>query len=299
MNKNKIKYYLYKFLPQNLYLKIIYKWYHKKSLNIKNPQRYTEKLFLLKIKNGIGNTLPLIQKVYDKYTAREYITEKGFGNHIPRLYGVYKDSNDIIFEDLPDKYVLKVSQANGFNFVNNGVSVDEQSLKDKFNIWLKEARDTKKMKEKYKEEHYYFNGQAVIICEEFLSKKNNIPCDELLFFCFNGEPKIISHELDIVDSSGNVKKDFGRNTYDLDWNLLSINMGRKYDKDRIIEKPKNLEELIEIAKRLSEPFKFARVDFFLNENTFYIGEITFIPQGASCPITPDEFDDMLGKWLDI
>lgn len=299
MSKNKIKYLLYKLLPLRIYLKVIYFWYHGKILNLSDPSNYTEKLFWLKIYNGLPENVNLIRKVYDKYTAREYIKEKGYEENLPELYGTFNNANDIEFSSLPDKYVIKISQSNGFNFVNNGFKIDELEIKNKINSWLEYSKNLREMVKKYKEEQYYYDGNARILCEEYLSDQDGNPCQELLVFCFNGEPRLISGEVNYVDEKGNVKKEFNRNTYDIEWNFIPVNMGRERDDSTDISKPNCLDEIIECSRKLSKDFVFARVDFYLLDESFYIGEITFIPQGASKRIEPAKYDKIFGEWLDL
>lgn len=44
-----------------------------------------------------------------------------------------------------------------------------------------------------------------------------------------------------------------------------------------VEKPKVIDEIIEISERLGILFKFVRVDFYLIDDKFYLGELTFTP----------------------
>ena len=288
---------MYKLLPLDTYLKMVYKKHHKKTLNIKNPKRYTEKLFWLKKYNG--TKLDLIQRVYDKYRARDYISEKGYGTYLPTLYSVHSSADEIDFSKLPNKYVIKISQSNGYNFINNGFDIDENAVKKKVASWLSLAKDLKYAKRRFKEESYYFDGNAIIMCEEYLCKENGSPCDEYVVFCFNGKPKLISVELDYTNSDGSIKKEFTRNTYDTDWNIVPVNMGRPFDASKVVEKPKFLDTILEISSALSSEFLFARVDFYDRGDRLFIGEITFIPQGGGGRITPEHYDDLLGSWLKI
>ena len=48
--------------------------------------------------------------------------------------------------------------------------------------------------------------------------------------------------------------------------------------DKDIEKPDNLEKMFDLAEKLSQGFKFVRVDLYrLNDGTIYFGEMTFGP----------------------
>jgi len=297
MNKDYLKYLAYKALPLESYLKLMYKWYHGGRLDFDNPKRYSEKLFWLKKYNG-ENNLALIRKCYDKYRVREYMQEKGLIEHMPELYGVYNSPDEIDFSKFPTKYVIKISQSCGFNYINNGnVDIDEERIKQELLVWLNMAKDKTAMKKAYKDEHYYFDGNAVIICEEYLECKNGSPCVDMGVFCFNGEPMFACYDIDAIDENGFRKKSYYRNTYTPDWELIPVDLGRKRNEGIFVEKPKNFDKMIEISKIISKDFPFVRVDLYNRDGQIFLGEITFIPQGASQKILPIEFDYKFGEYL--
>ena len=57
------------------------------------------------------------------------------------------------------------------------------------------------------------------------------------------------------------------------WTNLKVTAGNLDIKD--YEKPKNLENLLEIAKKLSEDFSYIRVDLYNINEKIYFGELTF------------------------
>ena len=54
-----------------------------------------------------------------------------------------------------------------------------------------------------------------------------------------------------------------------------------------------------IAKKLSEPFPFCRVDLYNIDGSVYFGEITFYHGGGCNSIEPEEWDYRLGSWINI
>ena len=69
---------LLSFIPDKLMLKIQYRIKLGRKLNLKNPQRFTEKLqwYKLNCKN------PLMIKCVDKYDVRDYVKEQRFRKYI-------------------------------------------------------------------------------------------------------------------------------------------------------------------------------------------------------------------------
>ena len=62
---------------------------------------------------------------------------------------------------------------------------------------------------------------------------------------------------------------------------------------KAIEKPECLDELLEYAHILSEPFRHARVDFYITDRITF-GEITFTNGAGFDKFSSYEFDRMMG-----
>src|SRR5690625_848513 len=74
-------------------------------LNLKKPKTFNEKINWLKL-NYRNELMP---KCADKYKVRNYITDNGYGELLPKLLWHGFDARDIPFEDLPSKFVIKVT----------------------------------------------------------------------------------------------------------------------------------------------------------------------------------------------
>ena len=144
-------------------------------------------------------------------------------------------------------------------------------------------------------EYQYLNIKPMIICEEFISDNGNIPMDYKIY-CFNGEPDVIL-----------VCKDrFSKNThrasylfFDQEWNFLPLNKGDENISNPNIKKPKNLDEMICIARCLSKDFIFARIDLYNIDGKIYFGEITLSPNSGFDPDIKEGTDLEFGKKLSI
>ena len=60
-----------------------------------------------------------------------------------------------------------------------------------------------------------------------------------------------------------------------------------------------LDEMLEMARTLSEPFPHARVDLYCIQKKIWFGEITFFPATGMQPFDPFEYDLLFGSWLDL
>lgn len=294
--KGAIKTALYKCLPEDAYLKTVYRHYHGRKLNLKNPVFLTEKLFWLK-KNNPKIYGDLIQRIYDKYTVRDYLKEKIGEKYLTKLYGVYDSPSEINFKALPEKYVLKVTQSCGYNIINDGTKlVNESEIRNKLQEWISIVNSPDSAKSISREENYYFNGKAKIICEEYLEDKDGKGAMDVDFWCINGTPVFYEVFFDFfVDGEKN--QECFKNAYDINGNLLNVQTGRHNNKELKQPHYDNFEEMVSVAQTLSKDFAFMRVDLYNVDGRIVVGELTPIPMGGAGKITPESFDKKMGDLL--
>ena len=235
------------FLPNRIMLKIQYRIKLGRKLNLKSPQRFTEKLQVYKC-NYKNKKL---HRCVDKYAVREYVKEKGLESNLVKIYGIYDKFKDIDFNTLPQKFVMKSTNGGGGNqviIVKDKEKLDLKQLKKKTKQW------TRKTNYRFGgREFAYHNIKGRILIEELLEDEVK-PINDYKFFCFEGIPKYVVVDLDRFVNHK-------RNIYDIKWNHLFINTDKKY-KDNQIEKPINFDEMLEISKKLSKGFPFVRVDLY-------------------------------------
>lgn len=286
-----IKYYLERILvkwaaliPDYIYLKLKYKLRFGTWPNFKRPQSFNEKLNWLKLYNRRTE----YTKMVDKYAVKEYVSSVLDEECIIPTLGIWNSPNDIDFNLLPNKFVLKTTHGGG------GVGIVICRDKKTFNVQkAKSILQTSLNSCIYRtlKEWPYKNVPHKIIAEQYIEDKKYGELRDYKFFCFNGEVKFC-------------KVDFGRfvehhaNYYDPDWNLLPF--GEKQfppQKDTIIEKPKNFELMKLYASKLSQNIPFIRVDLYNVNGHIYFGEITFYPASGFGEFEPTEWDHEIGKWL--
>lgn len=61
--------------------------------------------------------------------------------------------------------------------------------------------------------------------------------------------------------------------------------------------PENIYNIITIAEKLSEGFKFLREDLYNIKGKIYFGELTFYPASGMLLFVPEEWDEKLGSLL--
>ncbi len=251
------------------------------SLNLKEPKTFNEKLQWLKLYYWAGE--PKAVQCADKYAVRSHIESVGKKEILNDILFVWDDANEIDWEALPEKFVLKCNHGCGYNIICKDKSVlDEREIKRILRRWIREDFS------KFNEEPHYAKIDRKIICEKFLEGdviNYNI-------YVFNGKAVFFSvagglgdgadEYLTYYNPDGTVA-DFKNKSYPVRASKLS-NL---------------LPEMIETAEHLAKDFPMVRVDLFDINGKIILSEMTFTPGGALIPFSSFEADRMLGEKLDI
>jgi len=269
------------FISDKCMIKLQYKIATGRKLSLKSPQRFTEKLQWYKLYHRD----PLMTQCADKYGVREYITSKGYEDILVPLYGVYDRSEDIDFENLPDRFVLKTTNGSHTNiFCDDKSKLDVEATRFTLNGWLN------KKAEKAGREWAYYDIKPKIICEKYLDKDENNDLVDYKFFCFNGEPYCL-----YVIIERFLKDGIKLGIFDLDFSQMPFVRSDIKGITTHVKKPNNFEKMINIAKDLSKDFPHARVDLYNIRGVIVFGEITFYDGSGYKGFVPDEFDYELGE----
>lgn len=277
------------FLPDAWMLKLQYRIVLKRSLNLKNPMRFTEKIQYYKAyyRN------PEMLRCADKYLVREYVQEKlGTEEYLNTLYQVCDNAGQIDFDSLPDKFVIKTTDGgNGDNIL---ICTDKKNLDRLKAIELINSWRNKKYYVLSREWAYRGAKKSKIIIEKYLESDENKDgsIDDYKFLCFDGK----FHYLWVdKNRNSNHKRGFWNNELHFLHDVKSDHP--TFDKD--IPLPANIHEMISIAEKLSHGFPFARIDLYNINGEIYFGEITFYPWSGYVQYTPDSFDYELGTCFNI
>ena len=274
---------LSKLVPDRLYLEHRYKKLMGKSLNLNPPVTYNEKLNWIKL----YDRNPFYVKLADKIAVRDYVKEKIGEEYLVPLLGIWDKAEDIDFDKLPTRFVLKCTH-------------DSESAiicKDKSKLDINRAR--KQLSKALGVNFYYYNREWVykdiprkIIAEEYLEDPIDKELRDFKIFCFNGVPKamFIATDRGIHET----KFDF----YDMEFNHLDFTQHYP-NSDKPVRKPQSFELMKQLAAKLSDGLRHVRVDFYEVEGRVYFGEITFFHHGGTTPFVPEKWDYIFGEWLDI
>lgn len=266
------------------YLKMFYRGSTSKKLNLDNPQSFNEKLQWLKLHDHN----PLYTRMVDKYESKIYFAEKIGEQYIIPTIGVYDNFDDINFDQLPDKFVLKTTHDSGGVIIcKDKKSFDVAEAQEKTSKWLKRNYFYSTREWPYK------NVKPRLIVEEYLDAMDSVGLVEYKIFCFNGKPGIV------LVCKGNAHGNGRSNDFfDIEFNHLPIKGTYPNSKDAI-PKPKEYDELLNLASKLSVGIPQVRVDFYVADGKIYIGETTFYHDAGCCLFDPPEWDMKFGQMIDL
>ena len=171
-------------------------------------------------------------------------------------------------------------------------------MKDKSKLDIAKAR--KKINHCLKHNYYwglrewpYKDMKPRIIAEQFMVDESGTELKDYKFFCFDGVVKCFKIDFDRATCHR-------ANYYDRKGTLLPFGECLcPPDYNKHLEQPSNIEEMFELAGKLSKGYPFLRVDLYNINSAIFFGELTFFPASGIGKFTSEEWDNTLGSWLDL
>lgn len=257
--------------------------------NLRNPQRFTEKLQCYKL----FYRDPIMKQCVDKYDVRRYIESLGLSSLLNECYGVFDNAEDVDFDKLPNQFVLKDTLGGGGNSViicKDKSKADLDEYRSRMCRWTKSS-----IGKSFGREWVYEGRKHRIIVEKFINsdpEKGGLVDYKL--FCFNGKFKYMYV---IADRRVGEKAGFG--IYDENFNRLDVLRCDEEPLKRTIDKPNNFEELVKTAELIAAKFPEARIDLYNQDGKILFGEITFFDGSGYMKFEPDSFDFEMGNVFNL
>ena len=277
-------------MPAQQFLKKMYHFRTGKDLNLENPVTYTEKLQWLKLYDH----RPEYTTMVDKYAAKQYVAEKIGEEYIIPLLGVWDRAEDIDFDTLPDRFVLKTTHDSGGIVVcKDKNTLDKAAAKELLEAHLKSNHWIKWREWAYK------NVKPQIIAEAYMADADSVSSDgeeqltDYKFFCFHGEPKMMFIATDRL-SKTEVKFDF----FDMEFRHLPFR-NQHPNAEQPPKCPECFEKMKDLARKLSAGIPQVRVDFYNVGGQVYFGEYTIYHWAGLTRFTPDEWDYKIGEMFEL
>ncbi len=252
------------------------------QLNLKNPKSFHEKLQWIKL----YDRNPFYTQLADKYAVREYVKNRIGDEYLNELLGLYSNVDEIDFDKLPMRFVLKVTHGCGWNIIcPDKNKLDIQKAKSCLSKWLNMSWYN------IKGEWVYKNIPPKIICEKYLDGDKVLGLVDYKFLCFQGKPEFIDVHINRYTYHMEA-------VYNTNWNIEAfLEVIPRIEQE--IPKPSQFDLMLDLAKKLSTGINFCRVDFYNYDEMVIFGEITFFPWSGYERFTPPSFGDKLGTYLPI
>ena len=273
-------------IPDSIYLRMMYYLTMGELLNLKHPVTFSEKLQWLKL----YNRKPEYTMMVDKVRVKEYVAKIIGREYIIPTLGVWDSFDDIDFDLLPNKFVLKTNNGGG----SGGVIV----CYNKNQLNLKVAK--RKLEKSFHRNIYstyrewpYKDVQPKYLAEELLEMPDNVDLEDYKFFCFNGIPKYCQV---ISGRKGVMSIGF----FDRDWKHQEFHEPKDFPFASVVPvKPENFELMWDLAEKLALDKLFVRIDFYNLSGKIYFGEITFFPTSGLGGFEPKIWDYRFGELINL
>ena len=267
-----------------------YRKFFGHNVNWENPQDLIEKIMWMSLYSDTSEWT----RCADKYKVREYVKECGLENSLVELYGKWDDADDIDFDKLPDRFVLKSNHACAtVLLVQDKHNLDVQATRKLLKNWLN-------LKYGYGSvQLHYTRIKPCIIAEELLTiddvqrKVSPMSLIDYKFYCCDGEPECVW----VAMNRSSRCLDF--NLYDMNWNQLReyiVSNEHYVFRDIAVPKPKSFDQMKEMCRKLAAPFPQVRVDLYEVNGKPYFGELTFT---SGWSVFTPEFYKYLGSKITL
>lgn len=238
-----------------------------RRLRLEAPLTFDEKLLWLML----YWRHPLKTRCADKYAMRAYASELGYGHLLVDLLGVYERADEIDFDGLPDRFVLKATHGCGYNLIcRDKAGLDAEAARRQLAEWLEEdfARVFGEVQ--------YADIPPRIICERFLDDGTGALPSDFKLHCFHGRV----HFTTVCTGRGAEGQGAAYDHYDRDWARLMPISKSGIHPERWRPQPACYPGMLEAAEALSKPFPYVRMDFYAVGGKALLGEMTFTPAGC-------------------
>ena len=272
-----------KLINDECYTKIQYRLRTGKKLNLHPPILYNEKMQYFKLYCHDEQ----YHDLSDKCEVRKWVEDRIGAEHLTKIYGVYETLEEIPFDTLPDRFVMKLTNGSGFNYICTQKTDEEiRKIKRRFHMWLK--LDFYMLAREW----IYKGIRNRIICEEYLDSGSQYGLVDYKVFCFDGIPKLIQVDYDRFS-------DHKRNFYTPEWQFVDETVAYPNDRNADIQKPAMLDIMLDSASKLSQGFQQVRVDFYVLPDRLIFGEMTFSHGAGYLKFGSEAFEKKMGDWWNL
>lgn len=275
-------------------LRLRYRFVFGKGIDLKNPKDLNEKIIWSKLYSDTTRWVDLA----DKYKVRDYVESLGLADILVKLYDVWYSADDVRFDRLPDRFIIKANNGDGKGtnkiIRKNADSTDQENeVRQTVRQWL----SRKNIGSLHAEPHYNKMKPCVVVEEVLPLKEGESSLTDYKLWCINGK----CHYIFVCGNRNATGNSAEVMTYDRDWKAhpeFSV-FNSDYKQADEMPRPENLNKMIDVAERLSKGFPILRVDLYNIDGKIYFGELTFTSQGGFMDYFTEDFLILMGDKVRI
>jgi hypothetical protein len=224
---------------------------------------------------------PLRVFTTDKELAKIFTAAVAGKEHVVPTIHVLHSAEEIDAYDFPPNCCIKPTHSSQRVILrHDNQEIDKSEIKD----WLG---------------HNYYHRTREVNYRDLVPK---IIVEELVYpegegadfkiFCYKGQPTLIEAHMDRF----NDRDDHRQYICDTNWNWVPGLTPHSVDKHPI-DKPDNLQTMLEVAGKVAAYFEHVRVDLYSDGTRCYVGEITHCAGGAITAVSSVEAERELSKTI--
>ena len=268
------------------YLKLMHRLKFQRHLDLNNPVTYNDKLQWLKLYYH----RPEFVVMADKVAVKQIVADTLGNEYVVPLLGIWNMAEDIEWDRLPDKFVLKTNHDGG----NFGIVIcKDKAIFNKRKAIKRLNRSLRRNTFLLGREWPYKNISRKVFAEEYMEDFDTQGLLDYKFLCFGGKVRML-YVASERQSSTDVKFDY----FDENYNHLDVYQSHP-NAPIPPPKPLNFELMKEFAEKLSKGLPHVRVDFYEVNGKVYFGEFTFFSLGGWARFHPEEYDYLLGSYIEL
>ena len=268
-------------MPDFAFYQYRYLRVHHHFCQFQRPLRFSEKIF-----HRMRYPSPLFSQLADKVEVRRYIADAVGTQYLVPAHLVAEQVTPETFDALPDSFVMKANHSFGqLHIVRDKRQEDPVELARLANSWL-----ASKFLAGMREKHYGFIRPRIIFEQALLS--DGQPPDDYKFNVFNPGPGREPY-IFIQHMQGRFRQ-LTQDLYGADWRPAPFRLLNQKSSDRLAPRPAQLDEMLQVARKLAAPLGYMRVDMYLYQGHVYVGELTLTPGAGRYIMEPKEWDERLG-----
>jgi teichuronopeptide biosynthesis TupA-like protein len=241
----------------NLYHRLLFLSKHRRLPG--DEMLWNDVLYRLKTTDEILD--PLRVFVSDKELVKLYIRATiGEQYNVPTL-AVLRSAGEVAEFDFPSRCIIKPTHASAqYILRRQGEPIDLDRIRRWFGLnYYRAGREVN-----------YKKLQPKVIVEPLVF--DNADLSDYRFFCYRGEPRLI--QVDMDRHTHHTRKILDTEWREQDFSILYPRS------DRHLPKPETLPEMLDVARALSAPFSFVRIDLYSDGSSVIAGEITNVSANA-------------------